>query len=415
MNNIMLNSNNNGSLKEEKKEKEKKENTNEMGNFIRKSYKFLIRSDNLLEAKKLLDLNCNKYVFDKNIPATQLISSVYFDNEDFSSYCSRIIKNPDSICIRFRTYNNNYSKIYAECKTHKGYTIKTSSKERICLKQEDLNEFLSSRITYSESTSVIYDKINYYITVRKYVPKVKITYNRTSYYDNKIRLTLDENLMGYVANDNNSITSDSAKSAKSAKSPNSDTNIFKLDYSILEVKITDGESYNNIPYIKKLIDMGLVIEIPEFSKYLSVLYYFNANNLSIKPYWYDDFIKVINKTSEFTNIFSKPIDKSDLTKQTIYPIALKPNTFSSIESLYYKIFNSIVGIPFTLQQYDKLTGHTSFLLNPLVLKIYMIVLILLNLLTYCKTNNQLISRTINYMGTIFPALLAFILLMSIIF
>jgi hypothetical protein len=109
-----------------------------------------------------------------------------------------------------------------------------------------------------------------------------------------------------------------------------------------------------------------------------------------------------------------PTSKNTASTQVSIPITLKPNTFTAIESMYYKIFNLIVSIPFTLLQYDKITGHSSYLLKPIVLKYYMIIFSILNLLSYLKINNQLMSRTLERMGTFFPLLLTLVFTLSII-
>ncbi len=62
----------------------------------------------------------------------------------------------------------------------------------------ELNSYLSNRTSYDLTTPQIQDKINYYVINHLYKPKVKIIYNRTSYYKDNIRMTLDENLISYV-------------------------------------------------------------------------------------------------------------------------------------------------------------------------------------------------------------------------
>ena len=139
----------------ELKNKQNGKNHNESNDFVRKSYKFLIRSDNLDKVRELLESTCVKFIFEETIPTTQKISSVYYDNNDYCSYYNRLTKNPDSICIRFRTYNSNYNNIYAECKTHKGYVVSKSIKERVCIDKSNLESYLNSRISYSQDTPEI--------------------------------------------------------------------------------------------------------------------------------------------------------------------------------------------------------------------------------------------------------------------
>jgi SPX domain protein involved in polyphosphate accumulation len=372
------------------------ENKNNSEQFVRKSYKFLIPINNIAKVSEILNLNFDVVKFSISDTAhthtyIQKVSSTYFDNDSYDSYNTRLMKNPDSICIRFRTYNDDNEKIFAECKTRKGYTIENSTKERIQISLDEYNDLTSSRESYSESSPLILDKINYFIIGRNYKEKLKIIYNRIAYTKDDIRITFDTDLIGYSISDSD--------------------NIFRLKYGVLELKIISGQSYMDIPYIDTLIKSKIILEIPEFSKFLTVSYYLFANNLNNKPYYYDDIIDSIVEPSIKDNILSKPINN----QKTCFPIALKPNTFTSIESLYYKIFNIIIAVPFTLSNYDKLTNHQSLLLNPIILKYYLIISLGLNLATYIKINHDLIDRTLNHMGTIFPLLLAMITILSIIF
>ena len=359
------------------------------------SGKFLIPTNNIADVSEILDLNFD--VIKSNISDstyTQKISLTYFDNDLYDSYNTGLMKNPDSICIRFKTYNDDNKKIFAEYKTRKGYTINNSTKESIQISLDQYNDLLNSKKLYSESSALILSKINNLIVSKNYKPKLKIIYNRTAYIKNNIKITLDTDLIGYSL-----LESDSE-------------NIFEFQYGILEFKIISEQSYMNIPnidtpyidipHIDTLIKSKIIFEIPEFSKFRVVSYYFFANNLNNKPYYYDDIID---------SIISKPINNEKI----YFPIELKLNTVTSIESLYYKIFDIIIAIPFTLSNYDKLTNHQSLLLNPIILKYYLIICLSINSVKYIKFNNDLIDGTLNHIRTIFPLLLAAITILSIIF
>jgi SPX domain protein involved in polyphosphate accumulation len=361
------------------------------------SGKFLIPINNIANVSEILNLNFDVVkdsVYTRTQTHIQKVSSIYFDNDLYESYNTQLMKNPDSICIRFKTYNDDNEKIFAECKTRKGYIINNSTNERIQISLDQYNDLLSSKESYSIDSPLILSKINNLIVSRNYKPKLKIIYNRSAYRKNNIRITLDTDLIGYSISESDS------------------DNIFKFQYGILEFKILSGQSYMNIPYtdipytdiphIDNLIKSKIILEIPEFSKFLTVSYYLFENNLNNKPYYYDD---IIDST------ISKPINN----QKTYFPIELKPNTFTSIESLYYKIFNIIIAVPFTLSNYDKLTNHQSLLLNPIILKYYLIISLSINSVKYIKFNNDFIDRTLNYIGTIFPLLLAMITILSIIF
>ena len=383
-------------------------NTTQDG-FIRKSYKFLIEPHNLHHVKKLLDHSYSFFKFNNDSPNTQKILSTYFDNDLYKSYNERYKKESDSICIRFRTYNDNSEIFYAECKSHKGNSNPISIKERIDLPKNDLFNLLNNRTECNDLSCQLYNKINYNIIINKYKPKVKIIYSRTSYFDNdndKIRITLDENLHAYKQVCENSILID----------VNQCDRIFKFKYSVLELKVPVDRTYLDIDLFKNMIKNKLIIEMPEFSKFMTCMYYFYSDILEIKPYWYDDFINKLEKKTEstyFLDTFNNGFNINQ--KKTTYPIVIKPTMFTALESLYYKIFNLIIGIPFALHQYDKITNHKSLLLSPIVLKYYFIVCSILNMLVYSNIKNNLANRTINIANTFFPIILGIIFIISLIF
>ena len=130
-----------------------------------------------------------------------------------------------------------------------------------------------------------------------------------------------------------------------------------------------------------------------------IIFFSNCHKLTCRPFYYNSLIG----------------DSFSGNSKNLFPITLKPNTFTSIEALFYRIFNIVIGIPISLVKYHEITGHRSFLLEPYILKNYLILCLLLNLMTFCKVKNNLINKTINHIGTIFPLLVSLVFIIGIIF
>jgi len=127
--------------------------------------------------------------------------------------------------------------------------------------------------------------------------------------------------------------------------------------------------------------------------------------LNIRPFWFNAMVGDANAMVG---------DAYCHNSKNIFPITLKPNTFTSIEALFYRIFNIVIGIPLTLLKYSEITEHKPFLLKPNILKHYLITCLILNLMAFCKVKNRLLNKTINHIGTVFPILVTLIFILSLI-
>jgi len=285
-----------------------------MENFKRKSYKFLINKENIDQVSQILNLNLDIDRFNESVPISQVVSSIYLDNQNFDSYYSRLNKDPDAVIIRLRYYNNDYNNLFLECKTHSGFTKDFSIKERIKLNPSEISDYFSSRNIINYKTNPLYDKINYYIINKEFRPKIKIIYNRTSYKNKQldttknIRATFDTNLSAFIVDD-----------IKDIYQTNSTNKKIKINYGILELKLNIDDDYSSIKFINELIQSDYLIEFPEFSKYISSVSCLYNNLIIKKPYWYEDIIT--NKNSNQHNY-------------KIYPFALKPNLFNSFQQIF---------------------------------------------------------------------------------
>jgi SPX domain protein involved in polyphosphate accumulation len=374
-----------------------------MENFKRKSYKFLINKKYINDVKKILSDNLIIDRFSDNVPISQLVSSIYLDDNNFYSYHSRLNKDPDAVLIRLRYYNNNHNNLFLECKTHSGFTKDFSVKERIKLNPSDISEYFSSRNTINYKTNPLYDKINFYIINKNYSPKIKIIYNRISYKNNtdssnNIRATLDENLYAFVVNDIKDIYNNIDNYETNKK--------VKINYGILEIKLNLHENYENIKFINDLIESKYIVEFPEFSKYISTVSYLYNNIISKKPYWYDHIINYNNNNNNNNH-------NNNNNNFKIYPFALKPNIFNSFQHIFYKIFSLTLSIPFIILKINKINNHKSIIINKYTFKYFIVFILLYNILDYHKNKYNLLNKQLSRIENYIPYLFTFLFILCL--
>lgn len=362
--------------------------TQESEIFNRKTMKYVIKHDNVQRVLDLLEQHCSQVKYSTNMSNTQSISSLYFDDANHNSYLSRVQKTNNFDLMRVRTYNSDDSKLYFEIKTNNSLSHQNNPiKERLLMSQKDVKDIVARR-TINTNVDMV-DRISYMLHTRNVLPQVIISYNRTVYEKDQARITVDTDICGQKSISSNILENLTINNNKS---------IFNLNCAIIEIKTKDCNA-EELFIVQALRKKELIHPISNFSKFVAVYYYFFSKYLQRKPYWFNE---IIGNAHSYNAI-------------NTFPIMLKPNTFTSLEALFYRIFNIIIGIPITLMKYSELTEHKPFLLKPNILKHYLICCLVLNLLTFCKVKNRLLNKTINFIGTVFPLLVTLIFIFSLLF
>ena len=361
--------------------------------FNRRTTKFIIKQTNIKKVLCILEDVGIAIRYSGNACNTQHISSCYFSDDQHTQYYDKVNKKYDTEILRTRVYDSNTDRIYFEMKNKSLSSSSEPNKERILLTQKELMEVMNKYSDTIKVESNLMQKIKMCIHTKCMKPSVIIAYNRASFSHEGMRMTMDYDMKGQAVSSPNMLNN------LLVNEKNQQCGVFYMPLGILEVKTNDNVNPFESNVIKSLIKKGYIKELSCFSKFATFYYYFNAENLTSKPFWYN---MIIGDAYEHNRC------------KNIYPITLKPNTFTSIEALFYRIFNIIIGIPLTLMKYAEITEHVPFLLRPQILKHYLICCLILNLLTFCKVKNRLLNKTINHMGTIFPVLVAFIFIGSLL-
>jgi SPX domain protein involved in polyphosphate accumulation len=363
--------------------------------FNRKTYKFLVNNADVQTLIDILERDCVQIKYPNNMTNTQSISSLYFDDSHNTCYTSRLKKEANNDLFRLRVYNRNTNSIYAEIKSNNSLCYpKNPTKERLMFHKEDIHKLLHCSLHDMNHSSHILDRINYMIHTQNIKPKVIIEYTRASFEKNGFKITLDYHINGQkVSNDD--ILSNLLIDEKNANS----SGVFRMNYAIMEIKTESNSDVENMFLTRALMKKNLIKPLNCFSKFLTVYFFYFSNTLSMRPFWFNSLVG----------------DAYCNNSKNLFPIALKPNTFTSLEALFYRIFNIIIGIPLTLMKYEEITNHKSILLKPEVLKHYLVLCLVLNLMTFLKVKNNMLNRTINHIGTGFPFLMTFVFMLSLIF
>jgi SPX domain protein involved in polyphosphate accumulation len=364
----------------------------ETESFNRKTFKFVIHENDLQNVIDNLEKNCILLKHPNSITNTQILTSCYFEDDNHTSYYSRLEKLPCNELMRARIYNNDAKSIYVELKSNNSLNMKTNStKERLLIKSEDFIRLTNGCGLCPTANSTFIDKVNYLTQTRNTKPQITIQYTRSSYDKNGVKITLDYNIKGQKVSPEQKLECFNVDANRSG--------IFKLNFSILEVKTDSNINVLETHLIQTLMNKKLIKPLNALSKYSTIYHFFNSHKLTSRPFYYNALVG----------------DSYSGNSKNLFPITLKPNTFTSIEALFYRIFNIVIGIPISLVKYHEITGHKSFLLEPYILKNYLILCLFLNLMTFCKVKHNLINKTINHIGTIFPLLVSLVFIIGIIF
>ncbi len=209
--------------------------------------KYFLNNEQFDKLLRLINNNLEKDKYFK-----ERIYNIYFDNDDYEMINHSIDKPIYKEKIRLRSYNKDSNEIFLEIK--KKY-FDNSNKRRITLNYSD---YLNNQI---DTNNQISKELNYYFNKYNLKPKIKVNYDRLSYYlkeDSSFRITFDNNIK-YSFNDLNLYQEDKSKL------------LFNKGY-IMEFK-----TFNGIPLWLNEILNKLKIYPTSFSK-VGKIYEIELNN-----------------------------------------------------------------------------------------------------------------------------------------
>ncbi len=316
--------------------------------FERKSIKYIIPENYIHLVIEYLSKYVGIVKYGNSESPWTFIRSVYLDNEKFDLYFDRLKKNPDSITLRYRKYDN-LDKIFLERKKHSDEVYENSFS-----KKERIEVLFPNNNIYPYELGKLSEELDNSIQNKKLIPSVGISYSRLSFGDEKIRICLDNNIIfSNLSEYKESIMNTSTPTNKKKKQvpldiskliqfPIKSINLGKdrrFHFGVLEVKITskENESCELPPWLETLIQSEWIISIPKLSKFLTGSYYIHNNIINMlfpneAPYWIPQIGTLLDRFS--------PINPANPNKDhpqlLVVPKGLRPEILINLDKVFIK-------------------------------------------------------------------------------
>ncbi|KAF1997189.1 SPX-domain-containing protein [Amniculicola lignicola CBS 123094] len=287
------------------------------------SHKFWVHQDNLLEVKTVILRRLPVLVYNpqtsKIAEGSQrdpTITSIYFDNPNFSLYTNKVDHTMDAASLRLRWYGQLAEKpdILLEKKVIKDGDA--SEEQRFPIKEKYVQPFLSGEYKMEKSIKKVQDRqgadsddvknlqkavddIQSFIKEKKLQPVVRANYTRTAFQipgDDRIRISLDTNLAF--------IREDALDHDRPCRDPSDwhrrDIDSTQMEYpfktirkgeinrfpfALLEIKTKGLKQYE---WVDDLMNSHLVKETPRFSKFVHGVAVLLEDNVNTFPFWLNE-------------------------------------------------------------------------------------------------------------------------------
>ena len=297
------------------------------------SHKFWVHPENLLEVKTVILRRLPVLVYNpqtsKVAEAGQrdpTLTSIYFDNPNFSLYTAKVERKGDVSSLRLR-WNDALSEkpeILMEKKTIRDDD--TSSEEKFPIKEKYVQSFIKGEYKMEKSIKKVEDRMGpdsaELTTLKRAVddtqslirehelqPVLRANYVRTAFQipgDDRIRIALDTNLAF--------IREDAVDTDRPCRDPDEwhrkdideagleypfktirKGEISRFPFAILEIKTKSQKGYE---WINDLTNSHLVREAPRFSKFVHGVAQLFEDNVNVFPFWLSALEEDIRKKPE---------------------------------------------------------------------------------------------------------------------
>ncbi|KAF2129000.1 Mis6-domain-containing protein [Dothidotthia symphoricarpi CBS 119687] len=284
------------------------------------SHKFWVHMDNLFEVKTVILRRLPVLVYNsqtsKVADSTQrdpTITSIYFDNPNFSLYTDKVNGKPDAASLRLRWYGQLGEKpeIVFEKKVIKEGNA--SEEVRFPIKGKYVQAFLEDKYHMEKSIEKLeyrpnkdqnqVDKfkkavqdIQSFVKEKSLQPVLRANYTRTAFQipgDDRVRISLDTNLA--------LIREDALDMDRPCRDPDDwhrrdidsgkmefpfkaikKGEVNKFPYALLEIKV---KGVNKYEWVEDLMNSHLVQESPRFSKFVQGVAKLFEDNVNTFPFW----------------------------------------------------------------------------------------------------------------------------------
>ncbi|KAI9796406.1 MAG: Phosphate metabolism transcription protein [Piccolia ochrophora] len=297
------------------------------------SHKFWVHPDNLLEVKTYILRRLPLLVYNpqtsKNAEGGQrdpAITSLYFDNPNFSLYTKKLERATDASSLRLRWYGqlSQRPEIFLEKKTMQ--EDGSSEETKFSIKEKYIRAFISGDYkmektiqkmrdrnghddTVAEDFRTTVDAIQSFIRDNDLQPLLRANYTRTAFQipgDNRVRISLDTNLALIredVVDSNHPHRSindwhrtdidDASMEHPFDTLPKGE--VYRFPYAVLEIKIRPDSSRKRTEWVHELMSSHLVKEAPRFSKFVDGVAQLFEDYVNSFPFWLSEIENDIRK------------------------------------------------------------------------------------------------------------------------
>ncbi|KAF2733999.1 SPX-domain-containing protein [Polyplosphaeria fusca] len=287
------------------------------------SHKFWVHHDNLLEVKTIVLRRLPVLVYNpqtsKVAEGSQrdpTITSIYFDNSNFSLYTDKVNHEPSAASLRLRWYGQ-LSETPGIVFEKKVITDGNSSEEqRFPIKEKYIEQFIEGKYTMEKAVEKLENRagddteqvdnfkkavkdIQSFIRDNDLQPILRANYTRTAFQipgDDRIRISLDDNLAF--------IREDALDQDRPCRDPDDwhrrdidagqmefpfkgirKGEINRFPFALLEIKTQGTKKYE---WIEDLMNSHLVKEAPRFSKFVHGTAMLFEDYVNSFPFWLGD-------------------------------------------------------------------------------------------------------------------------------
>ncbi|KAJ3028868.1 UNVERIFIED_CONTAM: vacuolar transporter chaperone [Siphonaria sp. JEL0065] len=279
-------------------------------NIVRKTTKYWVHIDNVVDVKVLVLKHLPVLIFKKGVTNDPALNSIYFDNDNLDLYRERMKREEGAQNLRFRWYGdrNKTDEVWVERKTHhEDWTAQKSIKERFPIKEKHMNDYLAGTYKIKDAVEELRakgkkkekdlqdmqrlgDEVQQMVLDQKLKPMIRTSYNRTAFQlpaDARVRISLDTDLTlvredGFSRNNGNWRRQDTGFPFKDL--PKDD--VIYFPYAVLEIKLQTQSGQEAPQWAVDLANSHLVEEVPKFSKFHHAIANFHHEKVDKVPFWF---------------------------------------------------------------------------------------------------------------------------------
>ncbi|CAO0792529.1 unnamed protein product [Mucor circinelloides] len=285
--------------------------------------RFFVHTDDVLELKTSVLRHLPVLVYRSNETNSQddidpPISSLYLDNAEMASYCSRVESAPHSQIIRLRWYGSAKGNRYISVERR---TLEDENlgdlKDKFTIKDKYVDSFLHGDDTFLQKNikkmelngrskedidkfADLVQQVQRFIMEKHMEPILRTYYRRTAFQipgDSTVRMALDTDLC-FMREDSGLFPNEPVVRRPKGdwRRPDADINfpfnnlkkdveVNRYPYATFEIKLDLAPSENEPKWITDLQDSGLLEEAYQFSKFVHGMAIMFENRVPLLPYW----------------------------------------------------------------------------------------------------------------------------------